>query len=193
MTGIEIKRLNELSFDRTEEVAQFMLKEFKSVLNSICKQDEALVRLLHHAIEEEQCFVALDNGKIIGMVGVSTPVKGALEVSLKETQKFLGLIDGLKFYFTMVKTGVRLQPYQIYINTLAVDEMYRRHKVATRLLEECMQKSCATEYLLDVLDVNTAAIRLYESMGFKVFKRKKQLFAKQAGFNEWLYMSKHVK
>ena len=56
-----------------------------------------------------------------------------------------------------------------------------------------MLKSCGHEYLLDVIDVNTGALKLYESLGFKVLIRKKQIFAKQAGLNECIYMSMRLR
>lgn len=193
MTLVKVHRLSDLGVDRIKEVAQFTVHQFRDMFRPISQDEEALIRLFMRAMVVEQCFVAIHQNKVVGMVGVSTPVRGAFEVSLKEVQHCLGFVDGLKFYFNIVKSGLKLKPYQIYINTLAVDEAYRRQGIATRLLEECMLKSCGQEYLLDVVDVNTGAFKLYESLGFKVVKRKKQIFAKQAGFNEWIYMSKCLK
>ncbi|MCK8488852.1 hypothetical protein M0651_16905 [Paenibacillus sp. MBLB2552] len=45
------------------------------------------------------------------------------------------------------------------------------------------------DYFLEVVDTNTAAIRLYEKLGFVEFRRKPQrCFRKQAGFNARIYM-----
>lgn len=44
------------------------------------------------------------------------------------------------------------------------------------------------DYVLDVTDVNTAAIRYYSSLGFKEFKRVKEKHSKQKGFLTKIYM-----
>lgn len=193
MTQVRIQRLSDLGVDKISEVAHFIVKQFFEMFGPISEDEQALTQLFMKSIVSEQCFVALDQNKVIGVVGVSTPVRGAFEISFKEVNDCLGLRDGLKFYFNIVKSGVTLKSNQIYINTLAVEEAYRRQGIATLLLEECMAKSCADEYLLDVVDVNTGAIKLYQSIGFHVIKRKKQHFKKQAGFSEWVYMSKKIK
>ncbi|MDB8541897.1 GNAT family N-acetyltransferase [Turicibacter sanguinis] len=193
MTGVKIQRLSDLGSNRIKEAAQFTVHQFREMFLSISEDEEVFILLFMKAMVVEQCFVAIAEDKVVGIVGVSTPVRGAFEVSLKEVQGCLGFFKGLKFYFNLVNSGLTLKPYQIYINTLAVDEAYRRLGIGTLLLEECMLKSCGHEYLLDVIDVNTGALKLYESLGFKVLKRKKQMFAKQAGFNECIYMSKRLR
>ena len=56
------------------------------------------------------------------------------------------------------------------------------------MLKESMIQSSYEDYVLDVTDVNTAAIRCYSALGFKDFKRVKEKHSKQKGFSAKIYM-----
>jgi [ribosomal protein S18]-alanine N-acetyltransferase len=60
---------------------------------------------------------------------------------------------------------------ELHINTMAVDFPYRRRGLATRLLEFVMLEAAragASRATLEVRESNTAARRLYETLGFEV-------------------------
>jgi [ribosomal protein S18]-alanine N-acetyltransferase len=60
---------------------------------------------------------------------------------------------------------------ELHINTVAVDEAYRRTGVGTRLMREVLREAArrgATRATLEVRASNVAARRLYETLGFTV-------------------------
>jgi [ribosomal protein S18]-alanine N-acetyltransferase len=60
---------------------------------------------------------------------------------------------------------------ELHINTVAVDEVYRRTGLGTRLMREVLREAArrgATRATLEVRASNVAARRLYETLGFTV-------------------------
>lgn len=55
---------------------------------------------------------------------------------------------------------------ELHINTLAVDQGMRRRGIARRLLEHILEETGVDRATLEVRRSNTAALRLYEGLGF---------------------------
>lgn len=191
MEPIEIQCLAKLYPNKRYEVAQFIIEQFNDLFSGICKDKEKLISLFEQALVVEQCFVAIDKNRIIGLITISNSNRSSVVISRQKVQQILGWIRGWMFYLNVMKGPLVLKQNDIYISTLAVHKGYRRKGIATQLLNYVMNESPRNQYLLEVIDVNEGAIKLYESLGFQVFKRSKQRFAKQAGFNERLYMKKN--
>ncbi len=56
---------------------------------------------------------------------------------------------------------------ELHINSVAVERGLRRQRIATRLLRHVLASTGATRATLEVRRSNTAALRLYESLGFR--------------------------
>lgn len=85
---------------------------------------------------------------------------------------------------------------QADIMTLAVLPPYRRQGMARLLVEQALayaKNAGATTFFLDVEDGNTPAIRLYESYGFTVLRRRKLYYQKPDGsYTDALVMKKKI-
>lgn len=55
---------------------------------------------------------------------------------------------------------------ELHINTVAVDQEMRRRGVARRLLQHILEETAVDRATLEVRRSNTAALRLYEGLGF---------------------------
>lgn len=75
-----------------------------------------------------------------------------------------------------------------YIEFVAVGNAHQRKGIATTMLEESIAQSSYKDYVLDVTDINTAAIRCYSALGFEEFKRVEEKHSKQKGFSARIYM-----
>lgn len=70
---------------------------------------------------------------------------------------------------------------ELHINTMAVDAARRRQGIASDLLRfvlEDARAAGARKATLEVRESNTGAIRLYESLGFKVAARRPRYYTK---------------
>lgn len=57
---------------------------------------------------------------------------------------------------------------ELHINTLAVQQVFRRQGVASSLLGAVLERTGVTRATLEVRRSNTAALALYEKFGFRV-------------------------
>jgi [ribosomal protein S18]-alanine N-acetyltransferase len=57
---------------------------------------------------------------------------------------------------------------EVHINTVAVDAAWRRKGIGSALLRALLRRTGATRATLEVRRSNTAALGLYEKLGFKV-------------------------
>jgi [ribosomal protein S18]-alanine N-acetyltransferase len=55
---------------------------------------------------------------------------------------------------------------ELHINTVAVDQELRRRGIARRLLQHILEETAVDRATLEVRRSNTAALRLYEGLGF---------------------------
>ncbi|MBD2598001.1 GCN5 family acetyltransferase [Nostoc sp. MBR 210] len=98
----------------------------------------------------------------ICLVAVQTSVTGA--------NNLVGTVElGLRFPDSWRKNGISF----IYLSNLAVDQKYRRHGVASKLLLSC-EKLCQEwgfqDLYLHVLEDNHQARQLYFKLGYKMCK-----------------------
>ena len=75
-----------------------------------------------------------------------------------------------------------------YLEFVTVRQAWRGKGVASRLVRESMALSGYRDFVLDVTDINTAAIRCYTRLGFREFKRVPEKHPKQKGFGAKVYM-----
>ena len=115
----------------------------------------------------------------------------AVATDITSYKKNFGFIKGHIANFVLkeeFESPLDYPPTTGYIEFVAVRNTHQRKGVATSMLKESMLQSSYKEYVLDVTDVNTAAIRCYSTSGFREFKRIKEKHSKQKGFSAKIYM-----
>ena len=66
---------------------------------------------------------------------------------------------------------------ELHINTLAVDGDMRRRGIATNLLHHVLQQTAVSRATLEVRRSNTAALKLYEGLGFTATAVRKRYYS----------------
>jgi ribosomal-protein-alanine N-acetyltransferase len=66
---------------------------------------------------------------------------------------------------------------ELHINTLAVDSDMRRRGIARRLVQHVLEESAVGRATLEVRRSNTAALRLYEGLGFSATAIRKRYYS----------------
>lgn len=133
--------------------------------------------------------------EIIGLVQIVKGELNGLFGDILNVFKHLKISDAFKFsfiyildYFILTKTIFN----DFYIAELAIDEKKRGKGLGTAVLKEIIKKAKDKNFKRVVLDVNfnnEGAFKLYRSLGFKVFnKRKVKLFNKERGMNNMEYI-----
>lgn len=191
---ITVCKLIELDQTAREQAAQVFVNSYKKELGTISNDSDILFQLIINALLVEQFWVALIDGKVAGMLGLSTNKARSLRFDKRGLCRSVGGLKGRLIYPFLNRefhTPLSIGDDEGYIEAVATDPQYRGMGVATTLLRQAMNRTPHRIFTLEVVDTNATAIQLYEKRGFATFKIKKQrYFRKWAGFNARYYMRK---
>ena len=193
MSHITIERMSNLDKKNRKEVTQIFVDAYYDSLTFLSKDKNKLNEAFEHAFVSDVFFVAFNQEKAVGILACSTNKSRALHLRKKEFKKYFGFIKGTISLYLMKKNfhaPLNYSDYMTYIECVATSTQARGRGVATHLMEYVYNQLPYTEYILEVVDNNTNAIRLYEKLGFREFKRKKAKFPKLMGYKYAIYMKK---
>jgi ribosomal protein S18 acetylase RimI-like enzyme len=188
---IQIKPMVDYCHDISKEVTSIFVMAYYDELKTISKSKDKLEQAFSTAIQKEFFYVAEYHQKIVGILACTTNKKRALLINKSTFQKSLGFFKGFLFYLFLKEEFKKDLPYPNevgYIECVATLPSARGKGVATALLHYVLTDLPMKHYLLEVVDTNKRAIRIYEKAGFKETHRKKTKFPKLKGFNEKIYM-----
>lgn len=192
MGDFVISNLAELGDEEARQVADIFVEGFYDSLRIFSADSGKLAKALMHAMVKEQFFVALEEGKVLGMFAYSAGRKRPFRFNRAVLRRELGWLRGTLFYNLVrqeLEKPLELADRQCYFEAVATAKEARGQGVASRLNDELVIRLGYEDYILEVVDTNIAAIRLYEKLGYVEFRRKPQRwFRKQAGFNARIYM-----
>ncbi|MGP0587394.1 GNAT family N-acetyltransferase [Paenibacillus timonensis] len=192
MGDIVISNLAELGNDEVRQATGIFVEGFYDMLRFFSTDPVKLAKALEHALVKEQIFVAMEGEKVLGIFAYSVGQKRPFRFNLTVLRHTLGWIKGGLFYhFVRQELGkpLGLADRQCYFEAVATAKEARGRGVASLLNNELISRLGYEDYILEVVDTNIAAIRLYEKLGYVEFRRKPQRwFRKQSGFNARIYM-----
>ena len=176
--------------DRSD-IALSIAEGFKKDFDVLCKNTHTVATAISTGIQISKFYVAESENEVVGVVAISDCNGRAATTDIASYKENFGFIKGnianlvLKEEF---ESPLDYPPTTGYIEFVAVRNSHQRKGIATSMLKESMIQSSYEDYVLDVTDVNTAAIRCYSALGFKEFKRVKEKHSKQKGFSAKIYM-----
>ncbi len=130
-------------------------------------------------------------GEVAGTLAISDCSGRAAKADKSSLVKNFGFIKGIIGAVVLKEEFEKPLNYPIttgYIEFVAIRKNYRRQGIATALLKESMLLSNYQDFVLDVTDINSNAIKCYANLGFEEFERIPEKHAKQKGFNERIFM-----
>ncbi len=130
--------------------------------------------ILKEGLSPEFSFVAIHDGKMVGIAGFKTE-KGSLTggISFRLLKGILGYCGAIRaiFVFAMFKRNQAAD--QLIMDGIGVSPKMRGSGIGTTLLHRLIKYAKKDGYRsvrLDVIDTNPAARRLYERLGFVPIK-----------------------
>lgn len=176
MNEYDCRKVNKT--DRVEKIAEYLHLTDEHIYPTICPdpQDAAWVTYVAQAMDtprhlfyREHLSVVTCGGEIVGVmctvpcgvpltVAVEGDVPSSLEKGLSQTEKgyFLPLIEESATYNGWNVVNVCISPD------------HRGKGIGKRLMVYCVETYGRQTICLDVIASNTAAVKLYESVGFAV-------------------------
>ena len=172
-------------------VAMCIAEGFAEDFSILCRDSAKVAAAIAGGLQMDLFYVAELDGSIAGVLAISDCHCRAARVDPAAMKKHWGFFKG--WLGSLVLRGefegkLEYPETTGYIEFVAVRQDFRRRGIASALLRESMELADYREFVLDVTDVNTAAIRCYSSLGFEEFRRVSEKHAKQKGFGAKIYM-----
>ena len=190
---MEIKRANTFDKDyiRTK-ISEIFVDGFGNWFVTLSKNNELLIRAFSHMFVLDMFYVAIIDNEIAGITACTNGKAGAVAHDRKELIKHFGFIKGTiinmifnkEFNKKTIETGEKTGSIE-FVATL---KKYHRQGIASGLINGIIKITEYNEYILEVADTNYNALKLYEKLGFREFKRIEHKYKKQSGINYLIYM-----
>lgn len=192
---IEIKKAKDEENSR-QALVEIFVDGFYSWLKFFSKKKEKLISAFYHIFNLEYFYLALVDGNAAGMVAISDGNTLVVELNKNEFTKNLGFIKGRIAFYVLRKEfealGKHGMPRFPEVSFVSVLKDYRRMGIGEKMIMHAIKDNPYKEYILEVTDNNTPAIKLYKKLGFEEYKRVPVKNKKQAGFDNYLYLLKRL-
>lgn len=188
MNEIVIQRAVES--DRTD-VTQTLVYGFITDFIRLSKNLDIVVSALESSIDISRFFIARDGDRTLGVIACADCNSRAININLAHFRKHLGFAKGTIAGRLMTAEFSKQLHYPLttgYIEVISVAENYRQMGLASKLLDTVIEQTEYNDYILDVVDSNTAARKCYLKFGFVEIERVSVSLSRLKGFNAKIYM-----
>lgn len=195
MENLEIKVINQLSEDQKKQVARMYYNAFVPKFTTLwmfSANVEEAEKVLERSIEYNSGFYAIDeNDDVLGFVGVENGEQYFTSLSYRAFRAAYSVFGSLW----------RSAAYRIYrmfhggngrkvlhIDPIVVSEKATGRGIGSKLLDVVLseaKKIGLPKVILEVVDTNQKAKKLYERLGFRVYKTENLgVLTESAGFSK---------
>lgn len=188
MSTIEVRKAIEQ--DR-EAIALINAKAFAKDWNFFYPDSNKVAQALAAGIFIPVYYVAVIDKQVVGFISCCTQDQRAQKIIEKAFQKTSGFFKGYMIAMMLKKEfeePLHFSSHQLYIDILAVDPLFHHQGIASKMLSFALENTQASEIIIKTSNNNIAALACYQKAGFAVYKSEKVSYAKQKGFNEYIYL-----
>lgn len=180
-----------------KQLAQTYYDAFGSKIGIMLKPQSKTIKLLASALNTDNGFYALKGPRLVGFLGFESKGNAYSDFNYRNLKQVFGFWKAALVSVIWQLAAYRgLKPGQVLIDAFAVVEDQRSQGIGTALFEAFLDYAgqCGyREVLLEVIDTNTRARKLYEGLGFKPVKVRKYFgLSPLLGFSSSITMSRKV-
>jgi ribosomal protein S18 acetylase RimI-like enzyme len=143
---------------------------FRSQMELLVGSQQKSIALLEHSMDAELALMALQKGQLVGLVGLQYENRPFFQFERSQFIKELGFLRGLLVYLLFNLSATQIQSDEIFVNVIVVDAAMRGIGIGTSLMQAVFEIARQNQFhavVLDVIDTNPDAQRLYERLGFE--------------------------
>ena len=194
---------NKINNHQKKQVAKLYYRSFRKKFAHLWlffKDEDQAIGVLVESIRYENGLYALQGNKVLGFIGLERGNNAFLSPRFSTLLKTFNFPQSFWRFFAykmyrISKAG--LNHNAIHIDPIAVHSASRGKGVGTKLLNatfKLAKKLDAERIILEVVDTNPKAQKLYENLGFQVIKEQNTKFLTQrVGFQKVFYMEKKLR
>jgi ribosomal protein S18 acetylase RimI-like enzyme len=171
---MEIKSAKDVNGNIQEKISKLYVEAFGEDWDAISKSPEKLVKVFTHMFVVDDFYVCIIDNEVVGMAACANKEAYSIKHDKKVLIKELGLIKGLatNMFLNKIFTKPPKYPMEIDSKTGSIENVvtnsnYRKKGIATSLMEYIFALNMYEKYILEVVDTNENAIKLYKKLGFK--------------------------
>ena len=183
-------KINENQLDQAINIYYFA---FKKKIRALIKSKEKALAIHKKALNPGRVLYALLDERVVGIAGLHYDNKNFMEIKYKDLREHFNPIQSYFIYFIYKIMSPKFKNDVIRIDSIAVDEDVRGQGIGSILIEKVFELAKDKEFkevILEVVDTNPKAKKLYERIGFKEKKLVKYYFTTRiAGFSSEFIMS----
>jgi len=192
MIDVTIKK--EVNDQQLSQALEIYYEAFKRKIKPLIKSKEIACNIYKKSINKNRIIYALVKDEVVGFVGLQYCGKNFMEIKYKTLREYMNPVKSF-FVFLIYKKVLlpKIKANEMRIDSLAVKSKYRSKGIGSKLINEVFLLSRnlgLSEIILEVVNTNPKAKKLYEKIGFVEKKHVRYFFiTRKAGFTSEYIMS----
>jgi ribosomal protein S18 acetylase RimI-like enzyme len=186
-----IKPLSELTDAQAVQAFDMFAEGFYFIFSPISKDKAKLRELFLAAFDRDMAWVYLIEGRPVGLLTCGNSVRQPVNMRREDCLRVLGRVKGsLVYRFAapiLAKPHVG-DPAVGYLDYLTTDPAFRGRGIGTAMFRHVCETLPYERYTFEVLSKNATAIRLYNKLGIKQVRVKKDPVASLVGHGSPIIM-----
>jgi len=193
----DLKILHGLPPELKGQLAEIYYEAFGAKIGILLKPKEKALELLRSALNTDWGFYAVKDGILVGFLGYEIKGRYYSDFNFIVLSRVFGFVKSvfISLVFRLAASPT-IKEGQIMVDTFAVKGQMRGKGVGTALFANFFKfakRKGFREVILEVIDTNRKAFKLYKRLGFRVIKIRKYYFlTRQLGFSASLTMLREL-
>jgi GNAT superfamily N-acetyltransferase len=187
-------KINENQLNQAMDIYYFA---FKQKIRPLIKSKEKAIEIYKKGLNADRVFYAVIENNVVGLAGLHYENKNFIDVEYSNLRKHFNPFSSYFIYSIYKLISPKIREDVLRIDSLAVKESVRGFGIGSQLIDKVFQFAKSkgfNEVILEVVDTNPRAKKLYEKVGFKEKRLIKYYFlARSAGFSSEHIMSYKMK
>jgi len=170
-----IRLLDHLPSERVDDAAALYLAALADTLLPVYGVGSRALRALVCGFNRHMCITAVENDRLVGILGIQTAAAGFMDVKVNTLRPFYGAFGSIWRMALLTLLHYSPMADEAYIDGVAVMPAYRGRGVGTRLiaaLEVWATGQGMSIIRLEVVDANPRAEKLYRRIGFEAVREQ---------------------
>lgn len=154
--------------------AELYLSALWEKFEPILGNGERAIAIIESSIEAGNCFSALEDNDLIGVLAMQTAEQHFLNTGFTDFSTQYGFAGAIAKGIALQLLQYKPRHGELYVEGVAVADDARGKGVGTKLFEAMTNYARAQKYKtisLEVIDTNQRALQLYKRLGFAIKKR----------------------
>ena len=187
----DIKLLSELTDAQVAQAFDMFAEGFYFIFSPISKDKARLRELFMASFDREMAWVCLIEGRPVGFLSYGTHERQPVNMRRETCLRVLGRIKGALVY--RLAAPILAKPHVEdagvgYLDYLTTDPACRGRGIATAMFRHACETLPYERYTFEVLSKNENAIRLYNKLGMRQVKVKRDPVASLVGHGNPIIM-----